>query len=104
MYQEQVCTQRFKGARYSPLQHNEGAIADLWCFKALHPQELGGDSESTKYTNIQSDYVENLAKIKILEARIIAYDMIYPFIIPTLVDDYAGSVEYRWGNRVVTGV
>ena len=33
-----------------------------------------------------------------------AYDMIDPFIIPALVDDYAGSVEDRWGNRVATGV
>ena len=76
-----------------PCQRNEGAIAYLCCFKALHPQELGGDPESTKYTNIQSDYVENLAKTKILEARIMAYDIRYPFIIPMLVDEYAGSVE-----------
>ena len=33
-----------------------------------------------------------------------AYDMIDPFIIPTLVDEYAGAVKDRWGNRVETGV
>ena len=33
-----------------------------------------------------------------------AYDMRYPFIITTLVDEYAGAVEDCWGNRAETGV
>ena len=32
------------------------------------------------------------------------YDMRDTFIIPTLVGEYDGAVEDRWGNRAVTGV
>ena len=72
------------------------------CCIALFLKNLG--SYSTKYTNIQSECVGNLAKIKLLEARIMAYYMRDTFIIPDLVDEYVGAVEDRWGNRVVTGV
>ena len=64
---------------------------------------LEGGSESTKYTNIKYKYIGKLAKIKLLEAPIMAYDMRYPFIIPTLVDEYAVVVEDRWGNHTETG-
>ena len=33
-----------------------------------------------------------------------AYDMRDPFIIPALVDEYAGAVKDFWGERVATGV
>ena len=33
-----------------------------------------------------------------------AYDMRYPFVIPTLVYYYDGAVEDRWVNRAATGV
>ena len=33
-----------------------------------------------------------------------AYDMIDPFIIPTLVDDYVVAVEDSWGIRGAMGV
>ena len=33
-----------------------------------------------------------------------AYDMRYPFVIPTLVYYYNSSVEERWVNRAATGV
>ena len=49
------------------------------------PKNSEGESKSTKSTDIKSEYVGNLAKIKLLEARIMAYDMRDPFIIPTLV-------------------
>ena len=68
------------------------------------PNNLEGGSESTKYTDMQSEYIVNLAKIKLLEARIMAYYMRDPFIIPTLVYEYASAVEYRWGNRAVMGI
>ena len=51
------------------------------------PRTWRGGSDSTKYTNIQSEYAGNLTKIKFLEARIMDYDMRDPFIIPTLVDE-----------------
>ena len=67
------------------------------------PKNLDGGYDSTKYTNIKSEYVGNLAKIKLLEAGIMAYDTKDPFIIPTLVDEYASEVEDSWVNHVVTG-
>ena len=33
-----------------------------------------------------------------------AYNMRGTFIIPTLVDEYAGAIDDRWGERVTTGV
>ena len=67
------------------------------------PKNSERESKSTKYTDIQSDYVGNLAKIKLLKACIMVYEIRYPFIIPTLVDRYVGAVEDHWGNRVATG-
>ena len=54
--------------------------------KHFVPSNLEGESKSTKYTDIQSKYVGNLAQIKFLEVCIMAYDMRDLFIIPTLVD------------------
>ena len=70
----------------------------------FYPKNLEGDPESTKYTDMQSEYVVNLAKIKVLEARIMAFDMRDPFIISTLVDEHAGAAEDRWGDCEATGV
>ena len=80
------------------LSHNFGDT------KHLVPKDSEGGSNSTKYTNIQSEYVGSLDKIKLLEACIMAYGMRDPFIIPTLVDDYAGTVEDCWGGRAIIGV
>ena len=33
-----------------------------------------------------------------------AYDTGYPFITPTMVDEYVSTVEERWGNRAATGI
>ena len=72
--------------------------------KRFVPKNLEGGYKSTKYTDIQSKYVGILAKIKLLEARIMAYDMRDPFIIPALLDEYNGAVKDRWGNCVATEV
>ena len=50
--------------------------------KHFVPKNSEGESESTKYANIQSKYVGNLSKIKLLESRVIAYDMMAPFVVP----------------------
>ena len=68
------------------------------------PKNSEGSSESTDYTNIQSEYIGNLAKTKLLEARIITYDTRYLFIVPMLVDEYSGAVKDHWGNRMAKGV
>ena len=67
--------------------------------KHFIPKNSEGDSKSTKYTRIKSEYVGNLAKIKLLGARIMTYYMRDPFIIPTMEDDYAIEVKDRWRNR-----
>ena len=72
--------------------------------KHFFAKNLEGSFESTKYTGIKSEYVGNLDKTKLLEARIMAYDMRDPFITPTLVDEYSVAVEDNWGNHAMTGV
>ena len=57
------------------------------------PKNLEGGSKSTNFTNIQSKYVGNLAKVILSEACIMAYDMRDTFVITILVDEYAGAVE-----------
>ena len=66
--------------------------------KHFFPNKSEGESESTKHTDIQSEYVGNFYKNKLLEARIMYYGMMDPFIIPTLLDDYSGAVEDCWGK------
>ena len=80
------------------LSHTFGAA------KHFVPKNSEEESESTKYTNIKSEYVGKLAKIELLEASIMAYDMRYLFIIPTMVDEYDGALEERWENCAATGV
>ena len=50
------------------------------------PRNLEVDSESNHYTNIQSEYVGNMTKTKFLEARVLAYDMTAPFIVPVFLN------------------
>ena len=38
------------------------------------------------------------------EARAIDYDMMAPFIVQTLLDEYAPEAEDCWANRSDTGV
>ena len=94
-------TNKSHGGIYPPsstkaLSQTSGAV------KNFFPKNLEGASGSTKYTDVKYEYVGNLAKIKLLETRIMAYNMRDPFIISTLVDEYSGAVEYSWGNHVMT--
>ena len=88
-----------KGSRERNIHHAKALKDILQTFGAeehfLH-KNLEGESESTNFTNIQSEYVGNLSKIKLLEACIMAYEMRDTFIIPTLVDEYSGAVEDHW--------
>ena len=59
---------------------------------------------SNKYTNLQSKYAGNLAKIKTLKRHMDAWDMISPFITCDLLDPYVLSVENRWGDTKLIGV
>ena len=63
-----------EGSRGRDIHHANATKALSHTFVAVKhfiPKNLEGGSESTKYTNIQSKYVGNLAKIKLLEAYII---------------------------------
>ena len=42
--------------------------------------------------------------MKFLEARMLAYDMIAPFIVPDFLDEYSLEVEDLWGGHSATGV
>ena len=42
--------------------------------------------------------------MKLLESRVIAYDMMSPFIIPYFLNIYDLKVKYLWGNHAATGV
>ena len=54
---------------------------------------LYGESESNCYTYIQLEYVVSVNKIKLSEARVLNYDVMAPFIVLYLVDEYALQVE-----------
>ena len=110
LQQHMVCVKNKcgpEGSRECNIHHANAKKALSQTFGAAKhfvPKKLDGESKSTKYTNIQSDYVGNLAKIKLLEAHIMAYDMKYSFIITTLLYEYAGAFKDRWGNRAARGV
>ena len=94
-----------EGLRERSINYGNKTKALLQTFGAAkHFIYKKGGSESTKYTNIQSEYVGNLDKIKFLEACIMDYDMRDTFIILTLVDEYAGSVKDCWGKHAAMGV
>ena len=52
-------------------------------------RNLEVESESNRYIDIQPEYVGNITRIKLLETRVLDYDMMAPFIAPDLVDEYA---------------
>ena len=52
-------------------------------------RNLEVESESNRYIDIQPEYVGNITRIKLLETRVLDYDMMAPFIVPDLVDEYA---------------
>ena len=78
------------GSRECEIHHTNTTKALSQNFGAANHfflKNLEGGSKSTKYTNIQSECVGNLAKIKLLEDCIMAFDMRYLFIISTLIDE-----------------
>ena len=96
-------TNKARGGIYPPsstkaLSQTSGAV------KNFFPKNLEGASGSTKYTDVKYEYVGNLAKIKLLETRIMAYNMRDPFVIPTLVDKYVGTVKDSWGDCATAGI
>ena len=72
--------------------------------KRFVPGNSEGDSEYKSYTYIQSEYVGNLTMTKLLETRVIYYDIMAPFIIPYLLCEYTLEVEYLWGDCSDTAV
>ena len=68
------------------------------------PRNSEVESESKSYTYIQSNYVGDIIKMKFLETRVIVYDTMAPFIVPSLLNEYAFEVEYRWGDCSATWV
>ena len=55
-------------------------------------------SDSQNYTNLQSAYVGNLAKVGLLEERVNEYDMKSVLMIWPPKDLNAAAVKDRWGN------
>ncbi len=71
--------------------------------KHFHAKNAEGEF-SNKYANLQSKYARNLAKIKSFKWHMDAWDMSDPFVIPTLIDPDALSVEHCWAERKLTRV
>ncbi len=71
--------------------------------KHFHAKKAEGEP-SNKYANLQSEYAGNLAKIKNFKRHMDAWDMSDPFVIPTLINPDAISVEDCWVERKLTGV
>ncbi len=71
--------------------------------KHFHAKNAEGESFN-KYANLQSKYASNLAKIKSFKQHMDAWDVFDPFVIPTLIDPDALSVEDCWAEKKLTGV
>ena len=91
----------FEGSRERDVHHKNAIYALSSVFGAakhfIH-KNSEGESESTKYSDIQSKYVRNLTKVKLLETRVTSYDMLTPFLIPKLIDPEADAIKDRWGE------
>jgi hypothetical protein len=88
-------------------RHQEAATKDLpqifASAKHFHAKNAEGES-SNKYANLQSEYVDNLAKIKCFKRHVDTWDMSDPFVTPTLIDPDALLVKDCWAERKLTGV
>ena len=59
---------------------------------------------SSKYTNLRSEYAGNLAeKITSFKRHMDTWDMSDPCVVPMLIDPDVLSVEDRWAARKLTG-
>jgi hypothetical protein len=88
-------------------RHQEAATNALLPIFASAKHFLAKNAEgesSNKYANLQSKYAGNLAKIKSFKWHMDAWDMSDPFVIPTLIDPDALTVEDWWAERKLTGV
>jgi hypothetical protein len=54
-----------------------------------------------KYKDIQSKYMGNLDKLKLFLKRLVAFDMLNPFMVPSWIEPNAISKMDRWGDRVL---
>ena len=62
-----------EGSRERDVHHKNAihALSTLFgAAKHFIPKNSEGESESTKYSDIQSEYIGNLTKVKLLEARV----------------------------------
>ncbi len=71
--------------------------------KHFHAKNAEGES-SNMYANLQSEHAGNLTKIKSFKQHMDAWDMSDSFVIPTLINPDALSVEDCWEERKLTGV
>jgi hypothetical protein len=95
-----------QGLRSYSCRHSAATTALPELFGAVkHFCTKKADGElSYKYKDIQSEYVGNLDKLKLLRKRIDAFDMFDPFLIPVWIDPHAFSVMDRWGDRKSDGI
>jgi hypothetical protein len=104
-----ICPKTARGAPGSReyIRHQEAATKALphifASAKHFHAKNSEGEA-SNKYANLQSEYAGNLAKIKNFKRHMDEWDMSDPFVIPTLIDHFALSIDDRWGERKTTGV
>ncbi len=104
-----ICPKSDRGVlgSYDYTRHQEAATKALprvfASAKHFHAKNAEGES-SNKYANLQSEYASNLSKIMNFKRLIDAWDMSDPFVIPTLIDPDAISVEDCWAERKSTGM
>jgi len=95
------------GSREREVHHKNATYALSQSFGAVTHFILNnseGEPESTKYSDIQSEYVGNLTKIKLSETRVKGYNMMSPFIIPELIDPETDVIKDCWGNQNSSGL
>ena len=104
-----ICPKDARGAPGSRdyTRHQESATKALphIFVSAKHFHAKNSDGEAyNKYTNLQSEYAGNLAKIKSFKRHMDSWDMSDPFVIPKLKNPSALSVEDCWAERKTTGM
>ena len=92
MCENQARIRSISQAIFPPQNYTAKILQTFGAAKHFVPSNSEGESESKSYTDIQSEYVVNLTKMKFLEVRVIAYDMMSPFIIT----DFLVSMTYGY--------
>ena len=73
------------------VHHKKNTATLLQTFGATKhfvPRNLEGKSNSNRYTDIQSESVGKITKMKLLESRVLDNDVMATIIVQDLVDDY----------------